>query len=395
MKGKIKNQKGFIPLIVIIITSLVVVSAGVVLYKQGKLAPLTANISEVFKGKTTEIETIPKAKPQLEETEQPQLELESNQEEISKQRLEEARLEIEKAKQEAERTRLEAEKAKAEIERLKKEAEAKRLADLQKQKEEEARKIAEDEARAKAEQELQQQLEAQRKAEEEATRKAAEEAQRKAEEKAFQEIKSEIDYYSRQLALLESEIEQTANSFKRELESDKTQYLNQIDWSESIYKPEMERLHDEILNEATKGLWTDCMWLKELWDYQNAYYNQYSTGLNNAERTLKVDCGITADEYFPKSDHYQDLIYGYKKGLEELSKELSYLSISESNKEALQNEITSLEKKTESLNSIAIKEVGEYNVPYPTSQSKLSVVENLMEIEKNYFADTSCRNLPR
>jgi len=53
MKEKIKKQKGFIqiPLLIGIITSVIVASAGtsVVLYKQGKLTSLTANISEVFK----------------------------------------------------------------------------------------------------------------------------------------------------------------------------------------------------------------------------------------------------------------------------------------------------------------------------------------------------------
>jgi len=47
------NQKGFIQilLLVIVIASIIVasVSAGIVLHKQGKLAPITSNISEVFK----------------------------------------------------------------------------------------------------------------------------------------------------------------------------------------------------------------------------------------------------------------------------------------------------------------------------------------------------------
>ncbi len=53
MKEEIKTQKGFIqiPLLIGIIVSIVVASAGtvVVLHKQGKLTSLTANISEVFK----------------------------------------------------------------------------------------------------------------------------------------------------------------------------------------------------------------------------------------------------------------------------------------------------------------------------------------------------------
>ena len=59
MKAKIKTQKGFIqiPLIVVIASLIIIVSiigAGVVLYKQRKLTPLVANISEVFKGKAIE-----------------------------------------------------------------------------------------------------------------------------------------------------------------------------------------------------------------------------------------------------------------------------------------------------------------------------------------------------
>jgi len=55
MKEKIKSRKGFIqiPLLIIIIASVVVVAGvgtGVVLHKQGKLASLIANISQVFKG---------------------------------------------------------------------------------------------------------------------------------------------------------------------------------------------------------------------------------------------------------------------------------------------------------------------------------------------------------
>lgn len=49
-----QNQKGFIqiPLLIVVIALIVFASAGtgVVLHKQGKLSPLVANISEVFKG---------------------------------------------------------------------------------------------------------------------------------------------------------------------------------------------------------------------------------------------------------------------------------------------------------------------------------------------------------
>jgi len=49
-----RNQKGFIqiPLLIIIIVSIVAVSAvttGVILYKQGKLTSITTDISQMFK----------------------------------------------------------------------------------------------------------------------------------------------------------------------------------------------------------------------------------------------------------------------------------------------------------------------------------------------------------
>ncbi len=97
MKEKIKEQRGFIqvPLLIVIIVSIVAVSTvitGVVLYKQGKLTPFIDNISQLFK-----------------ETE-----------EVKKNSQEEQKLE---------RARLEAERAEAE--RLKAEQEAQRIAELE------------------------------------------------------------------------------------------------------------------------------------------------------------------------------------------------------------------------------------------------------------------------
>ena len=104
MKEKIKIQKGFIqiPLLVAIIASLItisVITTGVVLYKQGKLTPLVDNISQLFKG-TEDIEEI------------------SRQE----QELEQARLETEKAEAERLKTRQEAQRI-AELEQRIKELE--------------------------------------------------------------------------------------------------------------------------------------------------------------------------------------------------------------------------------------------------------------------------------
>ncbi len=117
MKEKIKIQKGFIqiPLLVIIIASISVASAGIgfVLYKQGKLTPLVAPISEAFKG-TEEAAITEEIKPEEPQIEQPEI----NQEEITQQELEKAELLAE-----AEKAKLEAEKTRAEIEQLKKEME--------------------------------------------------------------------------------------------------------------------------------------------------------------------------------------------------------------------------------------------------------------------------------
>ena len=66
-----KNQKGFIqiPLLIIVIALIIVASVGtgVVLHKRGKLAPLVANITEVFKGKSSKVER--ETKPEVEKPE--------------------------------------------------------------------------------------------------------------------------------------------------------------------------------------------------------------------------------------------------------------------------------------------------------------------------------------
>jgi len=118
MNQRIKTQKGFIQIPILIAMIIITMSAGVsvVLYKQGKLNPLIASISQVFEG-TEDIKPEIKSKESQPEEEQSLLE-EINQIEDfqAEQELEQAKLEAEKAKQEAER-------AKAEIERLKAEQE--------------------------------------------------------------------------------------------------------------------------------------------------------------------------------------------------------------------------------------------------------------------------------
>jgi len=173
MKQKIKTQKGFIqiPLLVAILVAIILastVTTGVVLQKQGKLAPLIANISEVFEG-TGEPVIVGEEEIEPEEM-QAEQKPETNQEEITQQELEKIRLETKKARQEAEKAKLEAEatKAKAEAEK------------------------ATQEARIKADQELQRQLEAQRLAEEQRQKEIARqqelERQRQLEEQRQKEL---------------------------------------------------------------------------------------------------------------------------------------------------------------------------------------------------------------
>ena len=119
---KIKTQKGFIqiPLLIIVIASIVVASAGagVVLHKQGKLAPLVANISEVFKG-TKDITTV-----EEEELKSGDLQVEQEPKSVRGEAIQqEASQEDEKAKAEAERLRKEAEEQKRQRELERKRAE--------------------------------------------------------------------------------------------------------------------------------------------------------------------------------------------------------------------------------------------------------------------------------
>ena len=145
MKEKIKNQKGFIPIIFIIIGAVVVASAAfsVVKYKD----EITANISKVFKPKI-EIPNI-ESTGRDETAEEPIIEEESGIEEkqdgaqklqeqlkiAEQKRLEaEKRLAEEKARQETEKAKAEAERLKADQE-LQRQLEAQRLAEEQRQKE--------------------------------------------------------------------------------------------------------------------------------------------------------------------------------------------------------------------------------------------------------------------
>lgn len=161
MKEKTKTQKGFIPIILVIVIAVAVVSAtvGIVKYKD----EITANISNVFKPKieTPNIESIEKDKETEEskltqdsiieeaETEEKQDDTQQLQEQLriaEQKRLEaEKQLAEEKAKQETEKAKAEAEELKQKTEEAKREAEE----SLRKSQEETALKIAQCQANAR------------------------------------------------------------------------------------------------------------------------------------------------------------------------------------------------------------------------------------------------------
>lgn len=141
MKDKIKTQKGFIqiPLLMAVIISIIAVSTaitGIVLQKQGKLTPLIANISQIFQKDKEVKPEIESEEPKTEQKESllGEISQENSQTEIE-QKLEQTKLEVEKAKQEAEKAKLEVGRLKAEQEAQKLSEERQRQEELQKQQE--------------------------------------------------------------------------------------------------------------------------------------------------------------------------------------------------------------------------------------------------------------------
>ena len=200
-----RNQKGFIPIILIIIGALITASAifGVVKYKD----EITANISKTFKPeieipniKSTDKDWVAEESELVEESIiEEKSEIEKKQDDAQK--LQEQLRIAEQKRLEAEK-RLAEEKARQEVEKAKNEAEKDKA---------EAEKKAE-EARIKTEQESQRQLEAQRLAEEQRRQeelRRQEEAQRIAEERRKQE-----------------ELAEATKEEKRRLENLLTQELN-------------------------------------------------------------------------------------------------------------------------------------------------------------------------
>jgi len=147
-KTYVKNQGGFIqiPLLAIIIASVLVVSAmtaATVLYKQGKLSPIIASVSGIFKNSNKESLELNNVQ-NLDQKETPEENFISEGNTISQteQKLKEAELEKQKAEEEAKRLRIEKEKAEAESKRIKAEQEeVKRLTEERVVKEEALLKV--------------------------------------------------------------------------------------------------------------------------------------------------------------------------------------------------------------------------------------------------------------
>ncbi len=284
MKEKIKTQKGFIqiPLLVIIIASIAIASAGtgVVLHKQGKLAPLVANISEVFKGTEEPTAIKPEeAKPE-ESLEQPQTEQEPE-ESQTEQELEKTRLEAEKAKQETEKIKLE-------NERLKAEQEAQRLAEEQRQREiakqeelERQRQLEEQKKQEelKKQQEIQRLVEEQKRQEELQKQK---ESQRLAEEQARQErerqLQVEYSYYIEKLATIKNNLLN-----KKEITSSS---INQID---SLLNQDKNKALLDYQNALLKAERDFNLKITQIGEYYAARGLTFSGMRNAAEAEAKED----------------------------------------------------------------------------------------------------------
>lgn len=272
------------------------------------------------------------------------------------------------------------------------------VADLEKKAEEEKNnQLAEQQRQeelkkqAELEQKLAQEAEARRKTEEET-------AQKEYEAQTTQKIETKITYFSSLISSVNQKIEQIASAYRTSMDREKIGYLNQTDSYTSIYKPSLTKRHREILNEASKGIWTDCGWLRDLWDYQDGDYQQYSTGLTNAERTLKSSVDFVASSYMPDLNLYlnsinkeQSIFIPTKATLNQYLNQLNSLSVS--GIENFKNEVGNLISELNSLES-KINDAKSYSFSYPLASSILSGIDPLIQEEKAWFAKTSCKNLP-
>jgi len=361
-----ENQRGFIPLLVIVVTSIVVVSvgAGVILHKQGKLAPLVANISEVFKtseditSEELQIEKEPEMSQRETEQEEKlkEVELEIKESEQEVEETEKLRLlaETEKAKAEAEKARLEAERARAEAERLKEETEAKRLAELEKQKEEEARKAAK----------------------EETWRKAEEEKQLALENEEYLYLKDDLNYYYSIIVKLEKALDQEIRQCEVEREGIVTTHLREVEDLRSIYLSAVLDNYEEYLREYSKGLWANATWLKGYKENIEYYLNQYVIYLRRTDEDAQASLDRISNDYnyYVLSPIAEDL-KNYKAKLQNYGSLIQELSQEEKRKE--------LNSLLSQANSAIQSAEGELNNLNQLSSSPLVPSTNVnLEIEK-------------
>lgn len=266
-----------------------------------------------------------------------------------------------------------------------KELENQKAADLERNKEEERRSQQEELIK---QQELEKRLAEER---DNQIKAEKEQARQENEQKTISQLKSNVIYFTNQISSLNGDVEQVANEYRLSMDREQTNYLNQTDSYKSIYSPAITKRHREVLNEASKGIWTDCTWLRTLWDYQSADYQQYSTNLNNAERSLKSNIGLTANPYQASLNFYLTKINTLKQQMNEFLSDLNGFSFSDietykNQANAINSDLNSLESKINSTKS--------YSISISPASSLLSEVYPLIQEEKNWFAKTSCKNLP-
>ena len=276
-----------------------------------------------------------------------------------------------------------------------------------KQTEKETERKVEEEAIKKTEAEIQRQEEVQKQVEleqkiteeyEVQKRLEEEHIQQKNEQQIISQIKSDITYFTNKISSLGRDIEQMANNYRLSMNKEQVSYLSQTESYTSIYKPSITKRHREILNEASKGVWTDCTHLRDLWDYQSADYGQYSTSLNNAERTFNSNISFVANFYMPDFNFYlnqinqeQSIHIPTKEKLKQYLNQLNGLSIS--GVETFKNDISNLVSELNSLES-RINDAKSYSISYQLPFSILIETDSLIREEKDWFAKTSCKNIP-
>lgn len=338
MKEKIK-QKGFIqiPLLIVIIVSIVAVSTvitGVVLHKQGKLAPLIASVSQVFKG-TEDIEPEIKSREPQPEKEQPLLE-ETKQEENSQteQELEQAKLEIEKAQAEAEKAKQEAEKAKAEAERLKAEQEAQKLAEEQQKQEEQKQRELE--------------------------RKQTEEKERIA----------NIEIVDKELAQLISELRQWINRFSKE-KDDANDFIVTVRNTMNKYltSPLIQQSGQQIINEINNLSFI----LEKLIDIENDRIEKLSSYLGS---------GIipSANEFSYSKTQFENYFNQYERSDTKVRSLIETFVANE--KIVLEEELQRRTKATQALEQLAVV-TQEIDSQLATLDNQIKEKEAEIEREKN------------